>query len=80
MKNRDRDLLVLLKHGLMSKWAIDKEVECLNEILQRIESSPQFYKVYELVDRNYISSNSKKILKAVRLPELKAFRFLINKN
>ena len=75
-----RDLLVLLKNEFMSQRAIDHEVECLNDILHTAESDERFCIAHELVDRNRITSKSKKILKAIRFVELQPFRFLINKN
>lgn len=80
MKMPNRDLLVLLKSEFMSQKAIEQEVEYLNDMLRTTESDEQFCKAHELVDRNSITSNPKKILKAIRYTELKQFRFLINKN
>jgi len=80
MKMPNRDLLVLLKSEFMSQKAIEQEVECLNDMLRSTESDDQFCKAHELVDRNRITGNSKRILKAIRFTELKQFRFLINKN
>lgn len=80
MKMPNRDLLVLLKSEFMSQQAIEQEVEYLNDMLRRTESDDQFCIAHELVDRNRITSNPKKILKAIRFTELKQFRFLINKN
>ncbi len=80
MKMPNRDLLVLLKSEFMSQRAIEQEVECLNDLLRTTESDEQFCIAHELVDRNHITSNAKKILKAIRFTELKQFRFLINKN
>ena len=80
MKTPHRDILVLLKNEFMSKQAIEQEVECLNEILRHIESPKIFCTAHELVNRNHITSQPKKILNAIRFAELKPFRFLINKN
>ena len=80
MKTPNRDLLVLLKNEFASQRAIEQEVETINDILVRAESSEQFCQAHELVDRNRITSRSKKILRAIRFAELKPFRFLINKN
>ena len=80
MKMPNRDLLVLLKSEFMSQRAIEQEVECINDMLRTTESDEQFCIAHELVDRNRITSNAKKILKAIRFTELKQFRFLINKN
>jgi hypothetical protein len=80
MKMPTRDLLVLLKNEFMSQRALDHEVECLNDILRTAESDVQFCIAHELVNRNRITAKPGKILKAIRYSELKAFRFLINKN
>jgi hypothetical protein len=80
MKMPTRDLLVLLKNEFMSQQAIDHEVECLNDILRTAESDEQFCIAHELVNRNSITSSSRKILKEIRRIELRPFRFLINKN
>jgi hypothetical protein len=80
MKMPNRDLLVLLKSEFMSQQAIEHEVECLNDMLRCTESDDQFCIAHELVDRNHITSNPKKILRAIRFTELKQFRFLITKN
>lgn len=80
MKTPNRDLLVLLKNQFMNQRAIDHEVECLNDMLRMAESDEQFCIAHELVDRNRITSKTKKILNAIRYSELKPFRFLINKN
>jgi hypothetical protein len=80
MKMPNRDLLVLLKSEFMSQQAIEHEVECINDMLRCTESDEQFCIAHELVDRNRITSNPKRILKAIRFTELKQFRFLINKN
>ena len=64
----------------MSEQAIEHEVECLNEILLQTESSENFCRAHELVDRNRITSKTKKILFAIKFDLLKPFRFLICKN
>ncbi len=80
MSNTNRDLLVLLKDHSMSDQAIEQQVEYLHFILQNAESAEQFCVAHELVIRNYITSKSRKILKAVKDPVLKPFCFLVNKN
>jgi hypothetical protein len=72
MENNSRSLLLFLHHSLS-----DEE---LNLILSITESPEQFCTAYELVDRNRITSNYKKIWKESRRNEMRAFRFLINKN
>jgi hypothetical protein len=80
MKTPNRDLLVLFKNEFASQRAIEQEVECINHILIQVESPDQFCIAHELVSRNRITSNPRKILKAIRFAELKAFNFLLNKN
>jgi len=80
MGNPNRNLLVLMRNQFMSRQAIEQEVESINEILLQTESLQQFCIAHELVDRNRITSKSKKILNAIRIAELKPFRFLICKN
>ncbi len=80
MENPTRNLLVLLKNEFMTEKAIEREVECLNQLLFRIESSDQFLTANELVDRNRITSNKKRLLKESRFQRLRPFRFLLGKN
>jgi hypothetical protein len=80
MKIPNRDLLVLLKNEFSSEQAIEHEVRLINHILVKAESPEQFCIAHELVTRHRITSKPKKILQAIRVAELKPFRFLINKN
>ena len=80
VKNPSRDLLVLLKNEFMTEQSIEREVDSLNEILHQAESPESFCTAHELVVRNHITKQPVKILNAIRQSELKAFRFLINKN
>ena len=74
----NRNLLVLFKNGFPDERAIEKEMEWLQEVL--LVTARQFCTANELVDRNRITTNPKKILKETRRYRLRAFRFLINKN
>lgn len=80
MITSNRNLLVFVHLGLLDEKTIEREVECLNEVLLTIESPEQFCRVHELVDRNRITYSRKKILKEYSHFTLKPFRFLINKN
>jgi hypothetical protein len=80
MKTPQRDILVLLRNEFMSEKAIEQHVGQLNEILRNAESPEEFCIAHELLNRNRITSKPHKILDAIRLTELKPFRFLINKN
>lgn len=64
----------------MSEQAIEKEVSYLNGILSIADTPEAFCKANELVDRNSITSNPRKILKEASHFRLREFRFLINKN
>jgi len=74
MKNKDRNLLVLFNKKSISK----QEADCLQTIL--LFTPDQFCIAHELVDRNRITSKKRKILKESGHIQLRAFRFLINKN
>lgn len=74
--NRDDHNLLLFHHGLVTR----QEEEYLRQIIVSTESPRQFCIAYELVNRNRITANSRKILKEARRIELRPFRFLINKN
>jgi hypothetical protein len=76
MKNNSHNLLLLFNDKFISK----QEADCLNQILLYTESPGQFCVAHELVDRNRITSLKRKLLKETRRFELRAFRFLINKN
>jgi hypothetical protein len=80
MKRSQHEILILAKHHSLPSWAIEKEMERLNEMLVAIETPQNFCVAHELVNRNYITRNKTKILRAIKFQELKAFRFLIGKN
>lgn len=80
MLNSNRDILVLLKNGLMTEQDMEHEVEALNTLLKKAESDEAFCTAHELVNRNRITSNPQKILKESRFFLMRPFRFLINKN
>lgn len=76
----NRDLLVLFRTEFMSPKAMEKEVDCLNNILRTVELPGEFCKAHELLQRNRITQKSHKLLNAFRQTELKPFWFLISKN
>lgn len=80
MKQKNREILVVVKHDFVSQAALEKEKEWLNEMLIIAETPQQFCTAHELVNRNRITQNKRKILNAVKHSELKPFRFLIGKN
>ena len=80
MINLNRDIMVMLKYESMSDHAIQQEVEKLNQLFIQTEAPECFCTAHELVDRNRITSNKKKMLKEAQQYELRPFRFFINKN
>jgi len=76
---KSRDLLVLVRTKNNSQ-SLEEAVEYLNKILLQVECTKVFCSSHELVTRNRITLNPKKILKAISSEELKPFCFLINKN
>ena len=80
MKSSNRNILVLFKQEFMSEQALERQVESLNDILSEAESLDRFCEAHEMVDRNLITSNRKKIIKETGFATLRQFRFLINKN
>lgn len=80
MYHPQRDLLVLVRHEFMSHQAIEQELKQISHILHITELPNKFCNAHELVYRNRITSNFKKILKAAAQTNLNAFHFLINKN
>lgn len=79
MKNHNRDLLILYKTNTTQE-SLERAVECLHNILMRVECNEVFCQVHELVKRYKITHKPKNILKAITYVELKPFHFLINKN
>jgi hypothetical protein len=80
MINLNRDIMVMFRHESMSEQAIQKEVENLNKILIQAESHESFCTAHELVNRNAITSDRKKIIKEAAFYTLRPFKFLLNKN
>ena len=80
MKNYNRDLLLLYKEEVYNDALLQKEVECLHEILMRVESNDVSCRAHELVTPSKITQRANQFIKAIAWPELKPFYFLINKN
>jgi|GEM_PF-4166339 hypothetical protein len=58
----------------------EKDSEYLRFLLLTIGSPEQFCNAFELLNRNRITSQKKKIVKEACRRQLRPFRFLINKN
>lgn len=80
MINLNRDIMVMFRNESMSEQAIQKEVENLNKILIQAESPESFCTAHELVNRNAITADKKKIIKEAEFFSLRPFKFLLNKN
>ena len=80
MNRSTRNILLFSRDEFMSEQAIEKEVSYLDGILSVADTPEAFCKANELVDRNSITSNPRKILKEASHFRLREFRFLINKN
>ncbi|MDQ6609404.1 MAG: hypothetical protein M3Y85_06255 [Bacteroidota bacterium] len=80
MKNYNRDLLLLYKEEVYNDDLLQKEVECLHEILMKVEHNDIFCCAHELITRNKLTQKRKHIIKAIACEDLKPFYFLINKN
>jgi hypothetical protein len=80
MQDRNRELLVLLKTPSLSGEALEKHLECLHNVLVRVEYNDVFCNAHELVTRFRIKNRKQAIIKAISSSRLKPFHFLLNKN
>lgn len=82
MKRLKRDLILLRKDDQLDELNIEREVECLNYLLQTVETISSLCTAHELVDMNRfkIYQDTLTITKALKQKELKPFQFIINKN
>lgn len=80
MNRLTRNIVLISREEFMSEQAIEKEVLYLNGILAVADTPEAFCIANELVDRNSITINPRKILKEARHFRMREFRFLINKN
>jgi hypothetical protein len=80
MATFSRNLLVIFNTDLSDEKAISSEHRILSRILIEACSTEQFCIAHELVDRNSITSRSRRIIKESSFRKLRPFRFLINKN
>lgn len=82
MKRLKRDLILLRKDDQLDELNIEREVECLNYLLQTVETISSLCKAHELIDMNRfkIYQDTLSISKSLKQKELKPFQFIINKN
>lgn len=76
MNNHGHSQVVFFQHAFIAQ----QEEERLYQIVSETESPEQFCIAHELLDRNRITSDPRKILKELLRREKRAFRFFINKN
>jgi hypothetical protein len=82
MKRLKRDLILLRKEDQLDHLNIEREVECLNDLLLSVETISSLCKAYELIDMNRykIYQDTLTITKALKQKEIKPFQFIFNKN
>lgn len=80
MEGFGNNLFLLFRNGFMTEQDYEEEVQVISLILRIAWNDPEFCNAHELVDRNRITSNPKKIYRESRHYRLRPFRFLINKN
>ena len=78
--NRERELVLLSKTALMSEKALEKELISLEQLFVYAESEKAFCETHQLVQRNRITSNKKRLINIFYRHQLKPFWFLVNKN
>jgi hypothetical protein len=76
MISPNRDILVLLR----SKQVTEKDLKSLHRLLHLVETPYLFCLSNELVDRDRVTSDPKKLLKESARFTLRPFRFFLNKN
>ncbi len=82
MKRLKRDLILLKKEDQLDELNIEREVECLNYLLQMVETISSLSRAHELIDMNRykIHQDTNTVSKALKQKQDKPFQFIINKN
>ena len=82
MRKLKRDLILLRKEDQLDELNIEREVECLNFLLQMVETISSLSRAHELIDMNRykIYQDTLTVSKALKQKEDKPFQFIINKN
>ena len=73
-------LLVLFYFESNDEESVRVQVESLTGIISGIHSAAHFCTVNEMVNRNRITANPKKMMKEAKFRRLRAFRFFICRN
>lgn len=80
MKHLNKNLLLLFNVESLPGNKLEIQVSTINRLLASVDTPEQFCTANELVNRNSITSNKKKMLKEASHFRLRPFRFFINKN
>lgn len=82
MNPRNRDLLVLTKKETMDQQQLEHEIELLNALFYKVESSDALCKANEVIDVNRykVIRKHQTILQILKEQKLKPFVFICNKN
>ncbi len=82
MRKLKRDLILLRKEDQLDELNIEREVECLDYLLQMVETISSLSRAHELIDMNRykIYQDTFTVSKALKQKESKPFQFIINKN
>ena len=79
-KMATQKFLVLFYCGNSDEKAVRVQVDSLTDIIRSVHTSIHFCSANELVNRNSITSNPRKILKEASYRRLRPFRFFICRN
>ena len=80
MTGNHHNLLVLFYTGISDDPADRLETERLTSLIKSVDRPEHFCTANELVNRNRITSEKKKMIREAGYRRLRAFRFFINKN
>lgn len=82
MRKLKRDLILLRKEDQLDELNIEREVECLDYLLQMVETISSLSRAHELIDMNRykIYQDTLTVSKALKQKENKPFQFILNKN
>jgi hypothetical protein len=82
MHKSNRDLLVLLRHEVMSEQSFEREVDAIHQLLFETERLKNIVRSHELMDLNQykIIRNPVEIKRYIRLKKELGFNFLYNLN
>lgn len=77
---KKRDIILLSAESMSYTFDYEKAIYDINNLINFIESTTAFLSAYELVQRNRITHNKKKVSNALKSAHPKPFYFVINLN